>query len=159
MSGEIKGVFSGQPAHIAVSGTGPVEVSISIYGSGGAVGYNPPSMVSLEYYDPARGMSVQKTVPIGGGYTASVVTVTTGSIIGTENWMGEITVTPIDNFDGNVISSPVEGWGRTTPGWVRSVIGFFNAVDDGVAGVYGVPGYYVGLIESKAALNGGILLN
>ena len=159
MSGEIQGVFSGQTAHIAIAGTGPVTVSISIYGPGGAVGYNPPGTVSLDYYDPSRGMSVHEMVPIGGGYTASVVTVTTGSIIRTENWMGEIRVTPIDSFDGTVVSSPAEGWGKSTPGWLRSVLGTVNAIDDGVSGVYGVPGYYVGIIESQVALNGGIHLN
>lgn len=38
MTGEIQSVFGGQTAHIAVGGTGPVDVSISIYGPGGAVG-------------------------------------------------------------------------------------------------------------------------
>ena len=72
MTGEIQGVFGGQTAHIAVGGSGPADVSISIYGPGGAVGYNPPGTVALEYYDPVRGISVRETVPIGGGYTASV---------------------------------------------------------------------------------------
>ena len=159
MTGEIQGVLGGQTAHIAVGGSGPVDVSISIYGPGGAVGYNPPGTVALEYYDPVRGISVRETVPIGGGYTASVVTVTTGSLIATETWMGEIRVTPLDNFDGTVVSSPVEGWGRSTPGWVRSILGIVNAVDDGVSGVYGVPGYSVGVLGSQVALNGGIQLN
>lgn len=159
MGNENQSVFGGQTAYFSIAGTGPVDVSISIYGPGGAVGYNPPGTVSLEYYDPVRGMSVRETVPIGGGYTASVVTVTTGSIIGIEDWVGEIRVTPLDNFDGTVVSSPVEGWGKSTPGWVRSILGFFNAVDDGVSGVYGVPGYHVGISGSQVALNGGITTN
>jgi len=37
MGGNVQSVFSGKTAHLAVAGKGPVEVSIAIYGPGGAV--------------------------------------------------------------------------------------------------------------------------
>jgi len=72
---------------------------------------------------------------------------------------GGIRVTPVDNYDGNVVSTPVEGWGKSTPGVVRYVLGIVNAVDDGVSGVFGVPGYYIQIVDSQVALNGGIVPN
>lgn len=159
MGGKIQGVFSGQEANLAIAGQGPVNVSVSIYGPGGAVGYNPPSTATVQYYDPVRGQSVRDTVLTGGGFGPTVVTVTTGSLISNERWMGSITVIPDDTFDGSVVASPVDNWGKSTPGWIARVLGTVNAVDDGISGVYGVPGYYVSIAGSQPAMNGGIATN
>ena len=88
MGNEIVGVFGDQTAYLPIAGTGPVDVTISIYGPGGAYGYNPLGSALLEYFDPVRGEQAHQTIPIGGGYTASVTSVTVGSIISTEQWMG-----------------------------------------------------------------------
>lgn len=90
MADENKGVFGGETAHLPVAGVGPVDVRISVYGAGGAVGYNPPGSATIEYFDPVQGKTVERSVPIGGGYSNTIVTVRTGSLISTEQWTGEV---------------------------------------------------------------------
>jgi len=160
MSQNLQSVISGGAVHVPVGGTGPVNVSIAIYGPGGAFGYNPHGTAELQYYDPVQGVRVHEIVPIGGGYTATVVSVTTGSLFSTEAWMGEITVRPRDTYDG-VMGNPIpfSGWGESTPGWVRLGLGVWGAIDDAVTGVFGVPGFSVQKLGSGVALGGGVQLN
>lgn len=103
MGNDIVGVFSGQTAVLTLGGMGPSNITISIYGPSGAVRYNPPGTVQLEYYSPKAGTTVRKIVPIGGGYSSSIVTVTTGSILKSETWAGTIKVTPVE--------VRIDGWG------------------------------------------------
>lgn len=128
-----EGVFSGQTVGIGVGGTGPVNVTISIDGHSGAFGYQPHGTAQIEYYSPVDGRSVRDTVVIGGGYSPTVITVTTGSIVADEVWAGEIRVTPIDN-------------GGHAPGPIVSVlervfgISSKSTIAGSVNGVFGVPG-------------------
>ncbi len=160
--------FSGQSVSLDVGGSGPVNVSISIDGHSGAWGYQPHGTVALEYYNPVDGRTVRDTVMIGGGTQPTVVTVTTGSLIAGETWMGSITVTPIDN-GGHAVGPVVSLWERFTG--VISTNPFTGAVGAGskstvagaVNGIFGVPGYYVSVLPNSPStaipLNGGIQLN
>jgi len=150
-----KSVFSEQTVGLAVSGTGPVNVTISIGGHSGAFGYQPHGTAQIEYYSPVYGGLVRDPVVIGGGFGPTVISVTTGSIIADQVWAGEIRVTSIDN-------------GAHAPGPIVSVLEWVlgisskSAIAGSVNGVFGVPGYYVSTLpnpSSPTPLNGGIVTN
>jgi len=57
---------SGNTVHIPTSGTGPVSITISIHGPGGAFGFQPHGTVRIEHGDLASNSTVSENVTIGG---------------------------------------------------------------------------------------------
>jgi len=155
MGSEMQTVFDGQTAQIDVAGYGPVNVTVSVYGAAVVAGYNPPGTAMVEYYDPIRGATVKETHLIGGGYSNSLINVTVGSLISSEDWRATIKVTPIDNFDGIAMPEVV----IEPPGLVGRILEFFGVIDDGIAAVYSVNGYSVAIFSSQPAFGGGVQTN
>lgn len=123
-------------AYIPWSASNPIDVRISIIGPSG-IGITPIGTAFIEHYDPYSNSIVVDTFPIGGQYSASYVTVTTGSI--GYPGVGEIKVRVVDSFDFTFLGDRM----RYFPEEVNRLLAPLGIIDAAVGGVSGTSGYSI----------------
>ena len=154
MSQDVYSGFPKNPISVPLSGYGPVTVTISVSGAS-LSGYQPSGTAALQYYDPTVGRSVTQNIPIGGSFSPTFITVTTGSLVSTENWTGQLTISA--NTDVMLRTAVPGGFlGSPLSDFFKSVVNIAKTADAGLSYVYSVPGYYVTVIDQSPALDGGI---